>query len=586
MDIINALLISTLLVNILLGVFLVKANRGSKINISYGLVTLAIIGWTASMLLYRNSSESTATIYTVLLYVLATFTASSFLFFTLIFPSEEQLSRLKTFSIFLGNIVIVGLTLIPGYVIEGTYVEPGQENTIIFGPFYLFYAAYILIYFVAGFVNLVTKYFKSSGIERVQLRYIFLGYFVAANLAFITNLVLPWMGIFIFNWAGQVLTVIMVGFTTYAILKHHLLHLKVISTEIFSILIVITLFIETIVAKSLNEMILRAAIFIGVALFSVLLTRSVAKEVENTERVEQLSKDLEHANSSLAKLLKMKSEFLNLVSHQLRTPLTAVVGFLEWWKTGEINQMSPEKQKKMMSNVIMSADRLHNTVEDILTVLKVQSETQYKFEPMDIYILVKEALEVVKPIYDSKNLYLKMEASPKNMPEVIVGDRRFLKQVFINLIDNAAKYTEAGGTTISFKIYPDPEDDYNRFVSGLGSNDKPAPPYMPTPSAPIGEIEASSPEKNTTSINQPDKPKQERWVYISFKDTGIGLAEDDKQKLFKQFSRGVEANKLNTTGSGLGLFLVKEIVDAHQGKVEVNSEGKGKGSTFTVGLRA
>jgi len=125
-------------------------------------------------------------------------------------------------------------------------------------------------------------------------------------------------------------------------------------------------------------------------------------------------------------------------------------------------------------------------------------------------------------------LYIKYKKFGEHIPE-IEADRNSLSHVFMNLIDNAEKYTEKGGLEIT--VY---REEYN--------------------------------------------------VYVRFFDTGVGLSDKDKETLFKKFSRGQDSGRLNPNGSGLGLFIIKQILDEHHGKIQVSSLGRGKGATFVVSL--
>lgn len=219
LDIKNILLIITALINFILGLLIYFKGRHLRINIFYSLNVIAIIGWVLAMIAYRSVSAESSLFWCIILYISPTFIASSFLYFTYIFPSQtEKFSCSKKISIFLGNIIIVVLVLIPNFIIKEVVINPGLEKGIIFGSGYFLYAIYIAFYFSYGFWRLFKKYLKSRDIEKNQIVYLLSGYAIAANSAFITNLFMPWFGRFELNWYGQILTLFMVGFTVLAIL--------------------------------------------------------------------------------------------------------------------------------------------------------------------------------------------------------------------------------------------------------------------------------------------------------------------------------------------------------------------------------
>ena len=120
----------------------------------------------------------------------------------------------------------------PGFIIKEVNIRSGQEKEIIFTTYYWFYFLYTLLFFSFGFLRLFIKYFRNKGIERSQIIYLATGYSLAANLAFATNLIMPWLGSFFLNWLGQVLTCIMVAFTTYAILKYRLMDIRIVVRKV------------------------------------------------------------------------------------------------------------------------------------------------------------------------------------------------------------------------------------------------------------------------------------------------------------------------------------------------------------------
>jgi len=220
-------LLITFLANVFMGLLIYSRGKKNPNNISYALVVLLVVLWTASMFFYREAGEGTVLAWGRVLYACATFVSSLFLLFTYIFPKGDlKLRKLQVFLLFLPNIFLALLIIFTDFIIKEVIVIPGEENLIIFGKGYFLYIAYILSYFFLGFLNLFQSYRTSTGAPRTQLKYVFLGYFIAANIAFVTNLLIPWWGNMSLNWAGQVATIIWVGLTTYAILKYRLMDIR------------------------------------------------------------------------------------------------------------------------------------------------------------------------------------------------------------------------------------------------------------------------------------------------------------------------------------------------------------------------
>ncbi len=243
-DKINIILWVTLVLNLVLGLLIYLRGRHQRINLIYSFNVVTIIGWILGMILFRGASPETSAFWCIILYITPTFIASSFLYFTYIFPYQiKELEWYKKLLIFSGNALIVVFVLIPDFIIKDVIIEPGREKIIAFGSGYIFYAIYTASYFSYGFWRLFKKYIRSRGIEKGQIIYLLLGYAIAANLAFVTNLFMPWFGRTDLNWLGQVLTLCMVGFTAYAIVKYRLMDIRLVvkrSTIFSGVVIVIT----------------------------------------------------------------------------------------------------------------------------------------------------------------------------------------------------------------------------------------------------------------------------------------------------------------------------------------------------------
>jgi len=247
-------------------------------------------------------------------------------------------------------------------------------------------------------------------------------------------------------------------------------------------------------------------------------------------RVKEQTHSIEEQNVKLKDLLEIKSEFLHIVSHQLRTPLTTIRGLLEFWKSGEFKLFSEDKQKEMQNRIFISTERLNELIHDMLTAMDLEGGAfHFTFERINLTQLINEAYEELKGDYTQKQLEFRLNAGSTNEGLWLMADPRYLRQAFSNLLDNAQKYTERGFVQVTLE-------------------------------------------------------KQPSSVMIRIQDSGIGLSESDKTRLFNKFSRGDRAESLFPNGSGLGLYIVKQIIQGHQGSIDAVSEGENKGTTVRVTL--
>ncbi len=245
-----------------------------------------------------------------------------------------------------------------------------------------------------------------------------------------------------------------------------------------------------------------------------------------------LYKNLQDANVQLKSLDKLKTEFLSLASHQLRSPLTAIIGYSSMLLDGDFGEITVEKQKEALDRVFTSSRHLATVVDDFLNVAKIeQGGMKYAMAPFDFEKATRDLESDMALMAKKKGLELTFETDNK-APYTVNGDMEKLRQVILNLTDNSIKYTKEGSIKVLLT-----KDEINKRIR------------------------------------------------LSITDTGMGMTPEIKATLFKKFARG-EGAKMNTGGSGLGLYLAKEIIEAHKGIVDVTSPGPGQGSTFFIELDA
>lgn len=231
-----------------------------------------------------------------------------------------------------------------------------------------------------------------------------------------------------------------------------------------------------------------------------------------------------HDSTREYELDKMKSEFIDVVSHELRTPLTSILAYTDLMISGASGDTT-DLQKEFLGIISTSTGRLSNLINDILDISRIESgRIKISFEPIDYLNIVKDVLRLMKAPADEKSIV--MEASlPENMPP-IRGDADKINQVLTNLVNNAVKYTPAGGW---IKLMVEVTHDGN--------------------------------------------------VCTCVADSGIGISGDDQKKLFQKFFRADNSSTREAGGTGLGLVITKTIVEMLGGAIWVESE-TGKGSRF------
>ena len=232
---------------------------------------------------------------------------------------------------------------------------------------------------------------------------------------------------------------------------------------------------------------------------------------------------------------QMKSDFVSLVSHELRTPMTSIIGFVSLildGKTGPIN----DKQRRSLVRVQHQAERLADLINDLLDISRIEAgRIQMKQEEISVSEIAEQRIEEISPQADAKSIELRLFAS-ESLPHTI-GDQERIGQVFTNLIGNAIKFTPESGK-IAVRI------SANGIFSG----------------------------------------KSDKALHIEVIDTGEGIPIEERERVFNRFHQLGNINTRQEGGSGLGLSIVKSIVESHGGTVWVDDGYEGRGSNFQFTL--
>ncbi|MEX2007879.1 MAG: HAMP domain-containing sensor histidine kinase [Candidatus Spechtbacterales bacterium] len=290
-------------------------------------------------------------------------------------------------------------------------------------------------------------------------------------------------------------------------------HVRLIATELFAVLIMVVTFVHAIFAPTVQEFFIRGGIFFFVTVFGVLLIRGTLREIR-----------------ALRELSDAKTEFISIASHQLRTPLSVIKGYLSLLEEGTFGEMKSE-QRDVVKKVYMANEGMIRLVNDLLNVSRAdQGRLEYVFHELELGEVVDGVIERFRLSAGQKGVTLDWERPDE--PTMVHADEDKIAQVISNLVDNAIKYTEHGGIVIR--------------------------------------------------ISHEEGTRQNVRVYI--KDSGVGIAQEELAGLFQRFNRARGGERISSSGSGLGLYIAKKVTEGHHGCIWVESEGEGRGSTFAIEL--
>jgi len=242
-----------------------------------------------------------------------------------------------------------------------------------------------------------------------------------------------------------------------------------------------------------------------------------------------LYQQIQAANEKLRELDRQKTEFVSIASHQLRSPLTAIKGYSSMVLENSYGELT-DKLRQPIQNIFDASQRLVTIIEDFLNVTRIElGKMKYDFTDLNWRDLTEKVVGELRPTIEKKGLALDFAAGEGNY--MVNADIGKLSQIISNIIDNAAKYTPAGAIHVSME-------------------------------------------------------EHDSLVRLIVRDTGVGIPAETIPKLFEKFVRADDAGKVNYSGTGLGLFVAKQMVEAHKGTIWAESEGAGKGSSFFVELPA
>lgn len=314
-------------------------------------------------------------------------------------------------------------------------------------------------------------------------------------------------------------------FTSYAIMRHGLLNVKVIATEILVFILAVASLVDVITATEIKTIIVRAGVFVLVLIVGMFLIRSVRKEVEQKEELRTLSESLAAANEQLKRTEKLKAEFFSFAAHQVKSPMAVIKGYATLIGDGTLAGAPADKIVEIAKKIGTAASRTLTMVNNLLDMRKIEEGRMvYSFEQVNVVPPIRTIVADLETLAKDKGLALTFETSQEEI--MLNMDMQKFAQVVQNLIDNSVKYTDTGWVKVAVKL----------------SDGK---------------------------------------ALFTVSDSGRGISKDFAANMFTQFARD-PALAQDTKGTGLGLFIAKQIVEAHGGRIWAASEGEGAGSTFSV----
>jgi len=264
----------------------------------------------------------------------------------------------------------------------------------------------------------------------------------------------------------------------------------------------------------------------------------------------RLFREIQDKAWQLEEVSRHKSRFLASMSHELRTPLNAIIGFSEVLLDPNMGPLPQEEQQEFLTNILTSGKHLLRLINDVLDLSKVEAgKMELHPEAVSLAEMVEGVLGTVKPLATKKHIQVGSLVATDLAPAW--ADPPRLKQILYNLLSNAIKFTPDGGR-VSLTAHA---------VESPG-------------------VQRADPSGHTGGSTSRPADNPGGWLEISVADTGIGIPAGDLGRIFEEFEQVADRTRPRQEGTGLGLALVKKLVELHGGTIHVTSS-PGQGSTFT-----
>lgn len=527
----SLIFVLTMVTNVVIAAFVYADNTRHATNKLFFALSAAVSLWLGTMLAtniviygpwYLTLAKMTL--------IFATPMNVLFLLFARTVPDDKfGYSRKQLAALLAAAAVVIAVSASP-YTFTGVaYTENGPEP--IPGPGLPIFGMFQTALNVAVVVTLYLKARRATGERQIQLRLILLGILLMLGMItgtiFVPVLVL---GDPSFVPFAPLYVLFFTGLSAYVIFKRKLLNVKVIAAELFSAMLVLINSAQLFLSDSPADFILRLVTLIFVIVFAVLIVKSVLREVRRSEEMRELSSMLAEANEELKQMDQMKSEFISIASHQLRTPISVVKGYLSLILEDAYGTLSGPLREKLEQMYSMN-ERLVQMVNNMLNVTRIEkNKLEYVCAMVDVRTVIDQAVDEMGIKARQKRVSV-VFAGRSDKPLEAYVDQEKLHEVITNLVDNAIKYSHGGTIEVAAKAVP-----------------------------------------------------KRRAVVITVKDEGIGMTPEEASHMFQKFYRGRDPGVLREAGTGLGLYVCSMFTRSMGGDIWIEKTAPGKGTTVAIAV--
>ncbi len=514
------------LITFALGIWVYYERRHDARNVAFGTLLLVVSSWMFALGLWRNAEDVSGKIFWLrTIFFLGSLIPLLFLVFVSTFVRGKFPPLWAQALMALPNVFLFGVAYLSDAVVADV-----MGNQVVAETGQNLFAVHLAVLLIASFA-VVFRGSRRGGVkDSNNLIYVLLGAIIAFDAVFGvlygTRFTDEPNSILL---ANVCLVVGMGVMATSVIDKNFIARVRLLGPQLFMVITLFVVLLNIVITQAQIDFTLRAVMMIILMLYTALITRTLIDEVRRMQQVQMLNEHALKLNKNLIEADRLKSRFVSLASHQMRAPVSGVRMYLEMFKEGNFGRVSKD-QVRILDTNIQALNLLESTIDTFLDAAKIQlGKLELLLSEVELAKLAKQAVAELEPLGRKKGIKV-VAVIPADLPHVTCDEGKIF-HVIMNLLDNSIKYTKEGQVCLSLR-------------------------------------------------------KEGDQVAVQVKDTGIGMTDVEKSRLFEVFSRGMEAVRLDTGGSGLGLFIVKHILDAHKAKITFVSKGRNKGSTFCFSLPA
>lgn len=515
--------LTPIVVSLVFGLYIYFSNRKSLLNKILLFVTVLLSLWLLlDLVLWATDSTRMVMFAWSTINIIEPAIYAGFAYFAMVFATGKDVSKRTK--------LFLTLPLIPAFVVGATtwnvlgFNLTNCDREVIEGPvaYYNYFIEILYSLWIFGIGIWFWMRRKGEPLHRQSLFVV--GAVLVLLLGFASGNII---GTFSEDWAigqyGLFVIPVSIGTLSYLVIQLKFINRnQIMAAQVLVIGLLLSVGSILFIQNILYVRWIVVATLILLAILGYILINSFKFEIKQRKEIEELAKKLEEGN-------RQQIILIHFITHQIKGYLTKSRNIFSMALEGDFGPL-PESLKPMVEEGLRSDAKGINTIQEILSAANIKSgKVSYAKSEFDIDMLVREVTKDLEPQAAQKSLSLNVISVPQQI--VVNGDRAQLTQAIRNLVDNSIKYTLEGKVSVSVS-------------------------------------------------------KSEKKVRIEVADTGVGITSDDMEKLFTEGGHGKNSQKVNVESTGFGLYIVKNIIEAHDGQVWAESEGEGKGSRFIVELPA